>query len=226
MATGDTSDFLSRIKAVMPRGWFPDSTPILDGVLSGCAAGWSFCYAMIAFVRLQARRLTASGVFLDMLAFDFFRTFIVRRTNETDAAFSKRIGLEMFREKGTRAGLIKALTDLTGRAPAVFEPRYPLDTGGYGVTGAMGYGAAGGYGSLLLPFQFFVTAYRPLGVGVASVAGFGGSGFYGMPGGYGVGAVEYATPSMFAAPVSDQDILNTINDVKPAATIAWTRIKS
>jgi hypothetical protein len=222
---GDQNDMLARIKAVMPKGWFPTVTPILDGVLSGGAWAWSWAYGLIAYVQLQARRLTASGPFLDMISADFFGTFLPRRTGETDALFSARIGREMFREKGTRAGMIQAITDLTGRVPTVFEPAYTLDTRGYGV--ACGYGVAGGYGSLLLPFQFFLTAFRPTGLGVASVAGCGTiGGFNGMPGGYGVGAIEYANPSMFVPPVTDTDILNVINDVRSAATIAWTRIFS
>ena len=232
MTTGDTADIAGRLRAVLPGGWFPapsadgtSTTPVLDGLLAGCAAGWSAIYGQIAYVTAQARRLTASGVFLDMIAGDFFGSFIKRRVNETDAALSTRIGREMFREKGTRAGLIAALTDLTGRAPVVFEPAHTGDTKGYGV--ACGYGVAGGYGSLALPFQYFVTAYRPHGQGVANVAGYGHiGGFNGMPGGYGGGAVEFATPSMFAAQVTDEDILNVINDVRPAATIAWTRIFS
>jgi hypothetical protein len=185
---------------------------------------------MLAFVRLQARRLTASGPFLDMLSADFFGGFLPRRTGETDALFNARIGREMFREKGTRAGLIAAIEDLTGLIPAVFEPAYTMDTGGYGSHGMtagtnLAYGAAGGYGSLALPFQFFVTVERPTGQGVASVAGYGKiGGFNGMPGGYGVGAIEYANPSMFVPQVTDQDILNVINDVRPAATIAWVKI--
>jgi hypothetical protein len=31
---------------------------------------------------------------------------------------------------------------------------------------------------------------------------------------------------MFAPSISDQDINNVINDVRPAATIAWTRLSS
>jgi hypothetical protein len=223
--TGDQGDMLGRIKAALPTGWFPDVSPVLDGVLSGPAYGWAWVYSLIAYVRAQSRRLTASGVFLDMIAADFFGGFLKRRVNESDAWLSARIGKELFRQKGTRAGLIGALTDLTGRAPVVFEPAYTLDTKGYGV--ACGYGVAGGYGSLMLPFQFFVTAFRPAGQGVANVAGYGHiGGFNGMPGGWGVGALEYATPSMFAPSISDQDINNVINDVRPAATIAWTRLSS
>ena len=239
MTTGSTTDIVARLRAVLPGGWFPvpnadgtTNTPVLDGILTGCAAGWSIIYGQLAYVRAQARRLTASGVFLDMIAADFFGTFIRRRVNETDAALSTRIGLELFREKGTRHGLFRALADLTGRNPVIFEPAHTPDTGGYGSSGmsagtGLGYGVAGGYGSLMLPFQFFVTAYRPAGQGVANVAGYGHiGGFNGMPGGYGSGAIEYVTPSMFAASPSDQDILNTINDVRPAATIAWTRLSN
>lgn len=226
MATGDQQDMADRVRAVLPDGWFPDDAPILSAVLAGCGNAWAWLYDMLAFVRLQARRLTASGAYLDMIAADFFGTFIRRRTSETDASLSARIGRELFREKGTRAGLIAALTDLTGRTPVVFEPAYPLDTGAY-TTGGVGYGAGGGYGSLLLPFQFFLTAYRARGEGVASVAGWGNiaAGVTGMPGGYGVGAIEYANASMFTPPVTDTDIYNVINDVRPVATIAWTRIE-
>lgn len=220
---GDQSDFLRRLKAVMPNWWFPDVTPILDAVLTGCANAWAWNYQMLAFVKTQSRRLTASGVFLDMIASDFFGAFIRRRVNEPDAALSTRIGKELFREKGTRAGMIAALTDLTGNAPDIFEPANTFDTGGYNI--ARGYSIAGGYGSLLLSYQCFITVFRPHGQGVSNVAGYGTlGGFFGMPGGYGVGAIEYVTPSMFAPQISDQDILDVIEDVRPVATIAWTRI--
>lgn len=237
MATGDLADMVNRLKVVIPPTWFPNTqqgapsnSPVLDGLLSGVAWVWSQSYSLLQFVKSQSRIATASGVFLDIIALDFFGSFIKRRNAESDAGLRTRIDLELFREKGTRAGLVKALTDLTGRAPAVFEPAYPLDTGGYGSLGmtagtGLGYGVAGGYGSLALPFQCFVKAYLPTGGGVASVAGWGTlGGFNGMPGGYGVGAIEYASLSMVNAPVTDLDIFNTINDVRPAATIVWVNI--
>ena len=97
---GDAKDMLGRIKAVLLAAWFPDTTPILDAMLSGCATGWAYCYSLQAFIRLQSRQLTASSVFLDMIAADFFGSFIKRRVNETDALLSARIGRELFREKG------------------------------------------------------------------------------------------------------------------------------
>lgn len=259
MATGDLADMVGRLKAVLPWAWFPNTSqgqisnsPILDGLLSGVAWVWAQTYSLLQFAKLQTRIATASGVFLDMIAADFFGMFLKRRDAETDTSLRSRIDAELFREKGTRAGLIRALTDLTGRVPGVFEPAYPLDTGGYGKTGmtagtGLGYGVAGGYGDLQLPFQFFLTPFRPKGGGVAIVAGWGGaftpteltdsSGnqianllvdvpFYGMPGGWGVGAIEYANLSMVNTPVTDQNIYDAINSVRPAATIAWTSIRS
>jgi hypothetical protein len=225
MATGDAQDVLARLKAVLPSGWFPDSTPILDGLLSGIASTWAWTYSFLAYVKQQSRLLTMAGVWLDLFAADYFHGFIVRRVNETDAAFRVRIRRELFREKGTRAGLIHALVDLTGNVPTVFEPAYANDTGGYGHTGmtvgtGLGYGMAGGYGTLALPFQYFVTVFPPSGSGVANVGGYythrGWAG-----GGYGVGALEYASRSMIAGPVTLADIYNTVNDVRPVGTIAW-----
>lgn len=256
MATSDNFDMLSRLRAVIPWNWFPNTSapvniddklidyngnlitdgngnpidvltynsvtptnsPVLDGLLSGCAATWSWVYSLLSFTKLQTRIATASGIFLDIIAYDFFANFLGRRSLELDSVFRGRIQRELFREKGTRAGLVKAVTDLTGRAPFLFEPGYTNDTGGYN-TGSMGYGVAGGYGSIALPFQCFIKVYRPVGGGISSIGGYGSS-----PGGYGVGSLEYVNPSMYNVPVTDQDILNTINDVKPAATIVWTYI--
>lgn len=241
MATGDTADFAARVRAVLPRGWFPDTTPNLDAVLNGCGYAWSYCYGMVAFTKAQARRLTASGVFLDMLSADFFGSFLLRRAGELDSTYNARIGREMFREKGTRAGVIRALTDLTGRAPAIFEPAYPLDTGGCGwlgmtvgtglACGGVGVPGAGGAGSLALPFQFFVTAYRPTGGGIPYVMGaYLGSGWAGggvgsiSDFGAGAGAFEAASLSMSLGRIDDEDIRTTLLNVKPAATLPWYRI--
>ena len=223
---GDAQDCLARIKAALPTGWFPDVTPVLDGVLSGPAYGWAWSYSLIGYVKAQARRLTASGVFLDMTAADFFGGYLSRFVNESDAALSGRIGRELFREKGTRAGLIAALTDLTGRAPTVFEPGYTMDTGGYGVAGGMGYGIAGGYGSLALPFQFFVTAYRPHGGGIANSSGWRSLPVTSAAGGWGAGAIQYGSLAMIAGQVTDAAIYNAVNNVRPVASIAWTNISN
>lgn len=87
---------------------------------------------------------------------------------------------------------------------------------------AIGYGAAGAYGSLLMPYQCFVIAYRPLGTGIPNVAGYGIS-----TGGYGQASqAEWASLSMIQQAVTDADIYAAIDSVRPAATIVWTNIQS
>ena len=206
-----------RIKAVLPP-WFGDDTPILDAVLAGFGAIWSPVYALWSYLVQQTRIATASGFWLDLIAADFFGAALPRRPAEGDDAFRARIRRELFRARATRAAVIEVLTNLTGKTPAVFEPRRPADTGGY-AAGGVGYGAAGGWGSLLLPFQFFVTAYRGSQAGIAGVDGWGGG-----LGGYGIGAVEYADMSMVAGLVTDTDIDAAVASVIPEATIAWTAI--
>ena len=223
--TGDTEDFVRRMRAVLPSRWFPDTSPILDGVLTGLASAWAWLYNTLSFVRAQSRIGTASGIWLDVIAEDFFGQRLKRRPAQPDDDFRASIRHELVRERGTRAAVAAALTDLTGRAPAIFEPARTSDTGGYGGLrgggGGLGYGVAGGWGSLGLPFQFFVTAYRPHGTGIAAVAGWNAS-----VGAYGVGALEYASPSMIAGQVTDSDIFASVAAVLPANAIAWTQISN
>ncbi len=230
MATGTQADFLARIKATLPVGWFANgTTTTLNALLGGLASAWASLYALYAYVRLQSRIATATGVFLDAIAVDFFGLTLTRQINESDAAFSLRIRAALFGPKVTRSAVIAALVTLTGRTPAVFEPANPMDAGGWGTIGmtagtGFGYGVAGGWGSLALPFQFFLTAYRPISGGVANVAGYyTGSGWAG--GGYGVGAIEYANLAMSTA-VSDAQIQNAVNTTRTAASTAWMKIIS
>jgi hypothetical protein len=216
--TGDTQDMLARIKATLPQSWFADSTPILDGLLTGPAAIWSGLYALLTYTKAQTRIATATDSFLDAISTDFFGALLPRRTAEQDTPFRTRITRELVRQRNTRTAIISALTDLTGRTPIVFEPSRPADTGAW-CGGTLAYGAAGGWGSLELPFQCFVTAYRAQGSGIASVAGYGRG-----PGGYGAGAIEYASLTMLTGQITDTDLTNAIARVMPVSTIAWTRI--
>lgn len=220
MATGDQSDILQRLKATLPR-WFGDITPLLDALLQGLAWAGSFVYSLISYARLQTRIKTATDGWLDMIAADFFGTFLSRTANQSDASFRARIIINLIRERATRTGVVKVLQDLTGRTPMVFEPQRPADTGAYSAPNS-GYGMAGGYGSLLLPCQAFVTAYRPTGTGIPLVAGYGIS-----TGGYGVASrAELASMDMIQGAVTDADIYAAIDSVKPAGTTLWTRITS
>jgi hypothetical protein len=142
--TGDASDVVRRLKAVLPARWFPDSAPLLEGLLAGLADAWAWLYSLLRYARQQTRIATATDGFLDLIAQDCFGGRLVRAGGQTDAAFRAIIQREMLRERGTRAAVISVLTDLTGRAPVVFEPARPADTGGWGL--ALGYGAGGGWG--------------------------------------------------------------------------------
>ena len=214
---GDQQDMLRRIKAVLPARWFADTSPVLDGVLSGLAAGWAWLYGLLAFVMAQTRIATATGVWLDMIARDCFGTRLSRRGAQSDDAFRTRIQRELLRERGTRGAISAVLQDLTGRPPVIFEPARAADTGAYGL--ATGYGMAGAWGSLNLPYQCFVTAFRPHGNGIAQISGWGAP-----AGGYGRGALEYASLDMVQGQVTDEDINAAIAGVLPVATVAWTRI--
>lgn len=218
MAIGDQSDHFARIKSLIPR-WFCDETPVLDAVLRGFAAANAFVYRLLMYAAMQTRLRTASDGWLDMIAGDFFGPSLTRRAGQTDASFRNRIVINLFRERATRAGIVRVITELTGRAPIIFEPQRPLDTGSYG--GPMcGYGAAGGYGSLRLPFQAFVTVFRPKSAGIPMVAGYGvATGGYDMP-----SQAEIASLKFVQGAVTDEDIYAALDSVKPVGTTLWTRI--
>jgi hypothetical protein len=85
---------------------------------------------------------------------------------------------------------------------------------------AIGYGTAGAYGSLMLAYQAFVTAYRPIGAGIPYVQGYGTS-----PGGYTIASrAVYSNRDDIASGVTDATINAAVASVLPAATIAWLRI--
>ena len=222
MATGDQSDIYGRLRSYLPR-WFGDAaqSPVLNALLQGLAYGGAYVYSLYAYAKLQCRLATATDGWLDMWAADFFGSAILRKAAQSDASFRGTILLNLFRERATRNGMIKVLTDLTGRKPIIIEPTRPADTGAYGGP-TIGYGVAGYYGSILTPYWGYVIAYRPLGSGIPSVAGYGIS-----TGGYGQASqAEYASLSMIQGAVTDADIYSAIDATRPVGTTVWTVIKS
>lgn len=215
--TGDAQDMLARLRAVLPSRWLAETSATADALLAGLAEAWAWLHDMIATVRAQARIATASGAMLDMIAADFFGPRLVRRRVQGDAAFRAAIRQELLRERATRPALLAALRDLTGREATVFEPRRPADTGAWGL--AAGYGLGGGWGSLLLPYQCFVTARRPQGSGIAGLNGWAGG-----LGGWGGGRVAWASLAMLEGQVTDADIHAAAAAVLPQGATAWLRI--
>jgi hypothetical protein len=217
MATGDSNDILSRLKAVIPYRWFAYVAPIRDAVLGGLSDLAAWCYSWIVYATTQSRIATSTGPFLDLIAFDFLGRYLVRG-GLSDNPFRARIMATILQERVTRAGMINALTLLTGQAPIIFEPWNTGDAGGYGCPN-VAYGAAGGWGSMNLPGQAFVTVTRTSGSGVPNVGGYGSN-----LGGYGIGATEYVGPSNEQIGITDDDIYATIITTKPTGVICWTKI--
>ncbi|QMV32422.1 hypothetical protein 8G_00028 [Ralstonia phage Hyacinthe] len=222
MSVGDQQDVYQRLRGYLPR-WFGDAaqSPVLTALLQGLAYTGAYIYSLYAYAKAQCRLATASDGWLDMIAADFFGTSLQRAANQSDASFRARIKLNLFRERATRNGMVKVLQDLTGRTPTIIEPTRPADTGAYGAPNS-GYSQAGAYGSLLMPYQGFVIAYRPLGTGIPSVSGYGIS-----TGGYGQASqAEWASLSMIQGGVTDADIYAAIDATKPVGTIVWASIQS
>jgi len=85
-----------------------------------------------------------------------------------------------------------------------------------------GYGLTGGYGSQLIPYQAFVTAYRSTGSGIPYVAGYSST-----PSGYSIASRgEYASQSMLTGSVTDAQIYAAVASVKMEGTIVWVSIQS
>ena len=220
MATGDQSDMQNRLVAALPASWFTSTTPVLSTLISAMAWALSFSYSLITYAKNQTRIATASDGWLDLIAADLFGAALTRNANEGDNAYRIRILANLLRQRATRYGVIHSLYLLTGRTPVVFEPLRPADTGAYGAS-ITGYGSAGGYGSYLLPAQFFVKAYRPATAGIPNIAG------YGFPAaGYGAGQAEYCDLSNVTGVVTDASIYANVDATKPAGTCAWVQINN
>jgi hypothetical protein len=219
MATGDSNDVLMRVKRLLPRGWFAWTAPLRDAVIGGLSDGASVGYSWITFAQSQARIATASGIFLDIIAFDFLGRNLLRN-GSSDSVFRSIIVATILKERVTRLGMINALTALTGSAPKIFEPWNTFDAGAYGVAASgIGYGVGGGWGSMILPGQVFIQSNPGLAPLTPNIGGYGN-----YPGGYGTGSDEYITTSQEAGTVEDAVIFNMITTTKPTGVIAWTAI--
>lgn len=252
MANGDQADIQSRLQSVVPPSWFGDTPTNESAALSGFANIASGIYSLIAFAKLQARRLTASGMFLDLYAYDYLGLTTRRRTGEDDDLWRARIGKEILRERVTRNGVIRAVADLTGNTPIAFEPWNTGDTGvlssrvapapgngtmGFGsrVTGAAG---AGLLGSRKLKNVAFMTIKRPGIFAISNIGGMasrvtGGADLASTLGGFSTrsststatyGSFAFITRAQAQGVISDQDIYNTVNANKPTGVIVVVKL--
>jgi hypothetical protein len=215
------------LRAVLPKRWFGEQSPNLNAILESIGTPWTWLYSVIVYVIVQTRLATATDSWLDLISFDFFGNGMRRKANESDSIFRARIKGALLREAATRTAISSGMEALLGRPPVIFEPANCADTGSYGeslsgsiVSGnGLAYGTVGGWGSLVLPLQFFITATRPATSGVSMLAG------YGTPnGGYGEGAMSYVDLALLPGHISDQDIESALCSLLPVNTIAWLRI--
>jgi hypothetical protein len=196
-------------------------------LLASIATPWVWLYNLIAYVITQTRLATATNGWRDLIALDYFGIGLNRRTGESDFAYRSRIQAALLQEAATRSAVDAGLESLIGIQPAIFEPANCMDTGSYGASTStpntlctgMAYGEVGGWGSLQLPFQFFVTATRQATSGVGMLGGYGTSN-----GGYGEGAISYIDILLLPGNVTDADIQATLCRLLPVNAVAWLRI--
>ena len=218
MSIGDQSDMLSRLKRLVPAGWFGDINPVRDALLWGYAQALAWGYSLYLYAQAQTRIKTATDGWLDLIGLDFFGSNLVRYTSQADSSYRNRILINIFRERATRRGMDQVLFDLTGRRPLIIEPSKPDDCGCLGVS--LGLGVAGPIGSTICAYQAFVTAYRPTGGGAGNWPGIKTNWF-------GLGQTSALIPqAQLFSDVSDADIIAAIEATKAFGTTVWYRIVS
>lgn len=172
--TGDQADLTARIKSVLPR-WFgfeEGENPVLNALVQGAAQALAFIRSLIAFAALQTRIATATGGWLDLIAADYIDGGLTRFAGETDAQYSRRIRLEVLRDRNTRYAIDRAVFDLTGNHPTIYEGWRPATCGGLG-SPSLSLGTTGRLGSSGAPAEVIVTTPAPRGYGIPGRPGWG-----------------------------------------------------
>lgn len=216
MATGDSADMRQRLVAVLPP-WFSDDNPVLNALLAGAAAALAFIYALYAYARDQVRITTATGIWLDLIALDFFGATVLRGVNESDDAFRARIMASLFRPTATRAAISAGVKSLVGEAPKIIEPFSPADCGAYDVAYA-GYDLGGAWGATDEPAQAFLVTELATIPGVGNAGGYN-NGFGGYDGGY----LSYTEPGYSAEFAS---ICALIAALKAEGVVIWVALSN
>lgn len=196
MTIGTQSDFVGRLRALIPTSWFPNPFPILSAVLTGFASQATAAYTLLKYAKASTRMATTQDVFLDIAAVDFLARTISRRVGEGDVSFRWRIMAEVLRLRNTKTSIYVALTGLTGRPPQVIEQWNTADAmaWGYGAWAGATNPGAGFWGDVTTPYTIFVNAYRPL-----------------------------ASSGLV---VADSEIYAMVERVKAAGVVAWVNIQN
>ena len=251
---GDSADILARVKRLLPARWFSTEAPIRDAILGGVSDLSAWCYSFAYYVYAQMRIASASGPSLDLIAYDFLGLYL-RRNGASDAVFRAKIKATILQERVTRAGMISALTTLTGTAPTIFEPWNTGDTGGWDAGGLgwagtlAGTGPGGGWDAAS-GWDTNSSGYDLTSSSAQSSGGGGGWGATNMPaqvlitippvaiqgiptvGGWDQGlgwdaaaSGEWIDTDNLPGTLTDADILAAVNATKPTGVIAWVDIQ-
>jgi len=154
---GDFADMRRRLRLTLPTGWFADTAPVLDGLLSGFAAAWVSLYDLLQYVLIQTRVRTATGEFLELAARDYLSDSFLRRPNEADGDYRSRLLRAMGRTRATRPAIIAA-AEAAGYTIEIFEAAQPGNTGAYNVPNGLAWSTVGGWGSIQMPFESLIVA--------------------------------------------------------------------
>lgn len=136
-----------------------DTTPVLDGLLTGAGFVGAMIYAQIQYTKTQTRILTATDGWLDYVANDFFGNDVTRAVGETDTTFRAFIEKNLLRQKATRPSLTSVVFDNTGENPVIVEGMLLTDLGVTNV-GTLACNQDGGYAGAGLGFQTWVDVFR------------------------------------------------------------------
>lgn len=202
----------------LPRGWFSSvatGSGIIGAILAGYA--WSFNYVMgiAQFVALQIYLQTTSGGFLDLWAYDFFGTLVLRKEGEADLSFRNRVSAYILAPTVTKGAIVGLLTRLGFTTPVVREAFSPNDTAAFSGTFYFGGGGNARFGSQGYPGQIFVEA------GISEYSGSGAVPTF--------NEVYFDSgPAYMTAPPSTlltlADLYSAVNFVRAAGILAWVKL--
>ena len=173
--TGDIPDIVSRLKSALPTRWFPDATPVLDAALTGLAAAWTRCSRCSPPSASNPASPPPPGLSW---------TAPVRISSVAGCPAAPRSWM-------TRSASASARRSAASTPPA--PPSYPScrispaaprrcsSPPGSPIPAPTrlersATARPARWGSLALPFQVLVTAHRPRGTGIATIAGYGTAG--------------------------------------------------
>ncbi len=210
MSCPTLDDYIGIIFKYMPP-WFGDNNPILEAILAGFGSIAEFIYCNLVYVKLQERITTATDEYLDFFAQCYFGALIRRCPNESDDSFRARLLKLMIAPRVTKQAMIDRLTDLTGRAPVVYES-FGGENAFYGHS-FYGHSPMGGEG----PYQAWITAYRPIAPVDNTTAFLNDTAFLSAESYYGKSGTSGGC-------VTDEDILNTIEITKLEGTLMHVTI--